>query len=168
MISKKKKATGVKKRTLAQVKKDVWKVVSLAVRLRDANVHGQCTCISCDTVAYYIRDNIHAGHFFQSRNFPGVRWDLDNLHGQCSRCNLGLHGNIYRYYVKLREKIGEDGVNQLNKKADLKHKETIQELEVLKQQCIDIILQESSNKRLYDWKELFTKKEIESWHVSSI
>lgn len=168
MISKKKKATQVKKRTLAQVKKDVWKVVSLAVRLRDANVHGQCNCISCDTVAYYIRDNIHAGHFFQSRNFPGVRWDLDNLHGQCAKCNIGKAGNQYRYYLKLRNKIGEDGVNGLNKRADIKYKETIPELEVLKNRCIDIILTESESKKLYDWKQLFTKKEIESWHVREI
>jgi len=163
-----KKATQIKKRTLAQVKKDVWRVLSLAVRLRDADVHGQCTCISCNTIAYYIKDNVHAGHFFQSRNFPGVRWDLNNIHGQCAKCNIGKAGNQYRYYLNLRNKIGEDGVNQLNKKADEKRKETIQDLEILKQQCINIILAESAAKRLYDWKELFTKKEIDSWLASSI
>jgi hypothetical protein len=168
MSMKKTKATRVKKRTLAQVKKDTWKIVSLAIRLRDCNVHGQVECISCNTVAYYIKDNIHAGHFFQSRNFSGVRWDLNNIHGQCAKCNIGLAGNQYRYSVKLRQKIGEKSIELLNTKADEKFKETVVFLDELKQKCINIILQESKDKNLYDWKQMFTKKEVESWHVSEI
>lgn len=168
MISKKKKATRVKKITLAQAKKDVWKVLSVAVRLRDADVHGQVKCISCNYQGYYIKDKIQAGHFFQSRNHPYVRYNFDNLHGQCAKCNLGMHGNVYRYYLGLKEKIGQKRVDTINANADLPCKITVESLMEIKTQAINLLVKESKKKNLKDWQQLFTKKELESWHVSEI
>ncbi len=163
-----KKTTRVKKINLVQLKKDVWKVLSVAVRLRDADNHGQVECISCGYKGYYIKDKIQAGHFFQARNYPAVRYNLDNIHGQCSKCNLALHGNVYRYYLKLKQKIGQKRIDEVNQKADEGLKITVDYMLEIKQEAIKLIAKESKKKNLKDWQQLFTKKEIESWHVNEI
>jgi hypothetical protein len=161
-----KRATRVKKINLAKLKKEVWQLVSIAIRLRDADVHGQVTCISCNYTGYYIRDKIQAGHFFQSRNFQGVRWNFDNIHGQCQFCNGGRQGNVYRYYTKLKEKIGQNRIDKLNNNADEKIKETIDFILEVKEMAIKIIAKNAKEKNIYDWKQLITKKEINSWPVN--
>lgn len=160
------KTTKVKKINLVQLKKDVWKIVSIAVRLRDANVHGEVECISCNYKGYYIKDKIQAGHFFQSRNYPNIRYNLNNIHGQCAKCNMGLHGNIYRYYQKLKKKIGQKEVDVLDNISNNSLKITVEYLLNVKHECIEVIIKESKRKNIYDWKQLFTKKELETWHVN--
>jgi len=167
-MKKKTTATRVKKINLAQLKKDVWKIVSIAVRLRDADNHGQVECISCNYKGYYIRDKIQAGHFFQSRNYPNIRYNFDNIHGQCAKCNMGLHGNIYRYYMKLKGKIGQKKIDVLDNTGNNSVKITIEYLLKVKEDSIKVIQTESQKKKLYDWKTLFTKKELETWLAKEI
>jgi hypothetical protein len=160
-----KKATGVKKINLAKLKKEVWQLVSIAIRLRDADCHGQVECISCNYKGYYIRDKIQAGHFFQSRNFGGVRWNFDNIHGQCQFCNGGRQGNVYRYYKKLVSKIGQSRIDKIDNTADDRLKENIEFIQEVKKNAISLIRKEAKKKNLYDWKQLLTKKEVNSWPV---
>ena len=62
------------------------KLVHEYVRLRDK----YRPCISCGT--QYKRD-FQAGHRFSRKQFNAIRYDTDNIHGQCRYCNEVLNGN---------------------------------------------------------------------------
>ena len=83
------------------------------IRLRD---RGQ-GCISCLTK----KENIqyHAGHFKSIGSHPELRFNEDNCHLQCSRCNNILSGNLLEYRENLIKKIGLDRVEKLYEKHEL-------------------------------------------------
>lgn len=142
-------------------KKKVWKIISVAIRIRDSDSNGYCQCISCSYTGYYIRDKIQAGHFFQARNFKGVRWNFDNIHAQCQKCNGALQGNIYNYYIKLKDKVGQDTIDDIHKRSsDNNFKESIEYLESVKTTACQIIKYNAETKDIWDWKTLFTKQEV--------
>jgi|TARA_R110001606_G_scaffold355358_2_gene506320 gamma-glutamylcyclotransferase (GGCT)/AIG2-like uncharacterized protein YtfP len=67
------------------------------IRLRDQDQ----ACISCGKYK-----TLQAGHFYSGGHYPELRFDEDNVHGQCSRCNLYLSANLIPYADSLRDKIG--------------------------------------------------------------
>ena len=60
-------------------------------------------CISCR--AYKSIDKMNAGHFYPGTH-SATKFDVDNVHGQCVRCNMHLHGNLIEYQKNLIPKIG--------------------------------------------------------------
>jgi hypothetical protein len=75
------------------------------IRLRDAEIG----CISCGT----LNGKRNAGHYLSTAARPELRFDEDNVHLQCERCNTYLHGNLIAYRVALLARIGVDGVARL-------------------------------------------------------
>ena len=69
-------------------------------------------CISCGR---YTR--LQAGHFYSAGKHPGLRFDPDNVNGQCKQCNWYLSGNLTEYEKNLRERIGNERVKALHLKA---------------------------------------------------
>lgn len=60
---------------------------------------------------------MHAGHFYSVGDHPAVRFNPDNAHGQCHRCNTFLHGNLLNYRENLLQKIGNERLENLKQKA---------------------------------------------------
>ncbi|NRA81189.1 MAG: recombination protein NinG [Pseudoalteromonas sp.] len=89
-------------------------LVNKYVRLRDINDG----CISCDK-SFNWHGQYHAGHYFSRGHSSALRFNLWNLHKQCSVCNNHLSGNTGEYTPRLIEKIGKDKYNHLicNKSA---------------------------------------------------
>ena len=83
-------------------------VVNKYVRLRDA----ECGCISCDKDMYW-DGQWHAGHYFSRGHSSSLRFNLNNMHKQCSVCNNHLSGNIGEYTPRLIDKIGMDKYDSL-------------------------------------------------------
>lgn len=113
-----------------------------AVRMRDiirAKDGGYYfICIACNKKfevtlfsdrSIYNGKQMHASHFYDSDKMESVRYDLDNIHLSCSRCNRQLHGNKENYVINLRHKIGVDRFENLRVKAHKIHKHDIIELE---------------------------------------
>lgn len=69
-------------------------------------------CISCGRYT-----TLQAGHFYSGGKYPGLRFDSDNVHGQCLQCNYYLSGNLIEYQKNLRLKIGDERVEVLHFKA---------------------------------------------------
>lgn len=69
-------------------------------------------CISCGKFA-----PLQAGHFYSAGHYPALRFNEDNVHGQCKKCNYFLSGNLTEYEKNLRKKIGDDRVEALHLKA---------------------------------------------------
>jgi len=95
----------MKKKTNAQLKRKLWPIFSKYIRLRDKNI--------CFTCGKYVGEGLYqAGHFIP-RGAGGLAlyFNEDNVHGQCSFCNLTLQGNVYEY----GKRLGEEKVRELYK-----------------------------------------------------
>ena len=73
------------------------------IRLRDVDL----PCISCANPADW-HGQWHAGHYKTVGARPDLRFNEDNCHKQCSRCNNFLSGNLAVYTWSLELKIGPD------------------------------------------------------------
>jgi len=80
------------------------------VRLRDKGK----SCISCDTP---YKDNFQAGHYFKAELYSSLKFDLDNIHGQCEQCNLRREGNESGYSLRLPKRIGQKAFDSIVLKA---------------------------------------------------
>ena len=113
-----------------------------AVRMRDIKRSKDGSyyfvCIACNKKfdvtlfsdkSIYNGRSMHASHYFDSHGMQSVRYDLDNIHLSCSRCNRQLHGNKENYEINLRHKIGVDRFENLRAKAHRPYKFNIIELE---------------------------------------
>ena len=77
------------------------RLVSLLVR------HRETRCFTCGKKLRF--ESRQAGHY-NSRTIRATRWDLENVHVQCNRCNVTLGGNLSRY----RENLDSDNRKRLD------------------------------------------------------
>ncbi|KPU84451.1 NinG protein [Elizabethkingia miricola] len=96
------------------------KLVNAYIRKRDqVNDRGDFVCISCQ--ALKPKEQCNAGHYFSRGNYGSVRFDLDNIHSQCIKCNMHLSGNLIPYRENLIKKIGQERFDQLEMMSKLKN-----------------------------------------------
>lgn len=101
-----------KELSMAQLKKVVQRKVNEYVRLRDAKL----PCISCGK-----RGKLEAGHYWAMGSNGSLRYNLDNLNGQCTSCNRFKSGNLLEYRLGLVKRIGVLQVEWLDKhRKDIK------------------------------------------------
>jgi hypothetical protein len=100
-IVARKQAKDERKATRARI--DELRPLSYWVRARDAHR----PCVSCHTPTAPQWD---AGHFRTTAAAPELRFDENNVHKQCSRCNDFLSGNLIPYRDELIRRIGRLGV----------------------------------------------------------
>lgn len=67
-------------------------------------------CISCGAKW---NDTFQCGHHYKSETFETLRFNLDNLNGQCRRCNLHLEGAFDNYALNLPKRIGKERYDNL-------------------------------------------------------
>jgi hypothetical protein len=87
-------------------------VVHAYVRKRDEGKN----CISCNC---QWNNEFQAGHYYAAGSFETLRFNLDNISGQCKQCNLHLEGNFQNYTLNLPKRIGSDRFDNLVKLADV-------------------------------------------------
>lgn len=105
MIKTKKKVV-----PLPKLLKKTQEIVNKAVRERDKELG--CISRGCKGSVE------HAGHYFNQGNHSGLRYDMDNIHGSCIKCNLYLSGNLIKYRQGLVDRYGESFVTKLEAKAE--------------------------------------------------
>jgi hypothetical protein len=88
-----------KAKTLSQLKATAVRHFHKFIRERDKGK----PCVSCGKFT-----TLQAGHFYSAGNFPETRFDEDNVHGQCKKCNYFLSGNLLPYKTELISRIGQD------------------------------------------------------------
>jgi hypothetical protein len=89
-------------KTKAKWLSDLQVIVNLYVRLRDRLDF----CTSCDKGPMW-GGQWQAGHYYSRGHSSSLRFNLNNIHKQCSVCNNHLSGNIGQYTPKLINKIGQ-------------------------------------------------------------
>lgn len=93
-------------------------------------------CISCNTPWH---KDFQAGHYYKAELYYTLKFDYDNIHGQCVKCNIRLEGNLNPYGINLPIRIGNDAFNELKEKAildnQLNHKWDREALNDIKRQA---------------------------------
>ena len=87
-------------------------LVHAYVRKRDQNK----PCISCGC---QWNDKFQAGHYYPGGSFETLKFNLDNINGQCEQCNLFKSGNFENYTLNLPERIGSDRFDNLVRLAQI-------------------------------------------------
>lgn len=102
VIAKKKK-----KKSLSSLKKELWRYFSTYIKHRD-----NWRCFTCNS--FVSGQNAHAGHFVPS-SVGGIslRYNEDNVHCQCYRCNIHLGGNYVTYRERMVGLYGEKKVREI-------------------------------------------------------
>jgi len=100
----------MKKLTTGKLLKKLQKVFNEYIRLRD----NEKPCISCGN--YFERKD--AGHYFATSGYSGLRFDEDNVHGECAGCNRFNDSHLIGYGIKLKAKIGNTDYKALLLKAE--------------------------------------------------
>ncbi len=107
--------------TVSELTKKAQKEFNSFIRERDKDKG----CISCGTE---LNSKFDAGHYFESYRYPNVRFDYNNVHGQCTVCNHRRHGNLLEYQVGIEKRIGGVELFDLHQKAHEKRTYTKEEL----------------------------------------
>ena len=92
-----------------ELARELDRLVSLYVRKTENR------CFTCGNRLSFKKRQ--AGHYL-SRTIRRTRWDLDNVHVQCNKCNVELGGNLKKYRERLDPEIRE----KLNRLAELYNK----------------------------------------------
>ena len=100
-----------KLKTKSDYEKELERIFNAFIRERDK----RCDCISCGSKAGTYK--ITAGHYFPAGSYKNIRFDEDNVHGQCwFNCNKNRHGNLQEYRIGLIQRIGKDRLENLDTK----------------------------------------------------
>lgn len=102
-----------KPKTIAQIKKDTWKIFSEYIRLRDSDWRGHGACITCDTALTVPSGAAHAGHFIHGTT-KFTYFHEKNVHLQCRSCNFYKNGALHIYALRLIERYGPGIIKELH------------------------------------------------------
>ena len=106
--------------TLSDYLKLTQQIFNKYIRLRDKHE----LCISCQKPP----KKQNAGHYFSSGGHSNVRFNEDNVHLQCEHCNTFLSGNLLNYQIEIEKRIGAEKLIELQAKAHVVKKWSIDEL----------------------------------------
>lgn len=103
----------MKKMSRKQAIKKLDSVFSQYIRLKDS-LGGDATCVTCGITKPW--KDLQNGHFYTRGRFP-TRWDEDNCHVQCYRCNVLLKGNYINYTKYMIDRYGREYVDHLEARS---------------------------------------------------
>jgi len=99
--------------TIPKLKAKAQLVFNAYIRERDKDQ----PCISCGQFK-----TLQAGHYYPVQGYDGLRFNEDNVHGECAGCNCFDEGHLIGYGGYLVLRIGVDRLTALGKQAkDYKH-----------------------------------------------
>ena len=109
--------------TIPELTKKAQAAFNRYIRLRDRGM----PCISCGAPW---KENFQACHYVPAGRSNKLRFDEDNVHGGCVRCNLYESGNLRGYRIGLIGRIGVERVEQLETDHEVRKwaKEELREL----------------------------------------
>lgn len=111
-------------KTLSEYRKEFQQTFNKFIRMRDKGK----PCISCDRP---LGAKYDAGHYFSVGSYPNLRFDENNVHGQCVECNQHRHGNLIEYGERLPGRIGSEAYEALVARKNKRLSLTVPEMQEL-------------------------------------
>ena len=111
--------------TITSLKKKLWKIFSIYIRMRDClettgtTAHGLC----CTCKRDYPIGKLQAGHFIPGRE-DSILFTPSCVHAQCYRCNVQRSGEWVKYFRFMEKKYGRDYIFELMDRSEIKCKIT--------------------------------------------
>jgi len=121
---KEKKERKEKLMTASDWRNLLQKVFNTYIRTRDKGK----PCVTCNKP---FKGKFDAGHYYSVGSYPNLRYNEDNVHGQCVRCNRDLHGNLAEYAILLPMRIGQDRFDLLTAEKNSVLKLSVDEIQGL-------------------------------------
>lgn len=118
----------MKAKSVSSLKKKLDKLFSVWVRQQGMNWREEIDCFTCGKRDYWKK--LQAGHFI-GRSDNNLRYDPMNVHPQCVACNVFKGGNMVLYAIKMKQKYGDDIIENLYKKSQKAKSWSVKELEAL-------------------------------------
>ena len=109
-VNKRVKQMKVDSQSLIQLRNLARVSFQIYIRQRDKDL----PCISCNKSDA----KWDAGHYLKAEIYTKLIFNEDNVHKQCSYCNLQLAGNLIEYRKGLIKRIGVKRVEDLEDMAD--------------------------------------------------
>ena len=97
----------MKHKTLSQLKKTAWNLLSLIIRKSSADEGGTVSCYTCGKLMHWEKDGAQAGHSIPGRTGTTLL-DQEVIRVQCTSCNIFHRGNYHIFATKLIKENGMD------------------------------------------------------------
>ena len=104
-----------KAKTSAQLKKQALILAQKLARIAAADQYGNVSCVTCGTTRHYA-DRMHGGHFIPKSRSSKYCFEAENIHPQCSECNLFRMGHgtaSFAYTLYMEDMYGRDAVQEM-------------------------------------------------------
>ncbi len=102
-----------KPKTISKLKKDLWKLFSLYIKLARSEDGQYVACYTCDKPLEIGTSNCQGGHLFSKAAYPIYYFDERAVRPQCYYCNINLGGDELNFFNRLKEEIGEDVAQEM-------------------------------------------------------
>jgi hypothetical protein len=102
---KKRAPVQLEKKTLPQLRRKLWAVMSQAIRDQWRLKDGSTECYTCRT-KIPAGGKVDCGHGWPKRKYGGTYYDHRNIRPQCTSCNLAGQGEQWAFFNRLVEEIG--------------------------------------------------------------
>jgi hypothetical protein len=109
-------------KTVQDWTKEAQKVFNEYINLRDKGL----PCVSCGVSLE--GKKVNASHFYSAGGHFNVRFNEDNVHSSCIKCNMYLSGNLVEYGRRLPERIGKERFEALKQMANETANYSVEEL----------------------------------------
>lgn len=114
-----KKTASMFDKSLSALLETAQKDFNSYIRKRDSKGY-YFVCISCNGRKPLTQ--MDAGHYYSMGNHSYLRFNENNVHGQCKKCNQFMHGHLINYRENLIKKIGLEKVEELDAWRNHYHK----------------------------------------------
>lgn len=91
------------------------KAMSIYIRMKYADEHGYCKCVSCGRIFRW--QDMDCGHFIPKSRGASVRWVEENCHPECRGCNRFDHGHLVGYTLHMIDMYGREKIDELKREA---------------------------------------------------
>jgi hypothetical protein len=108
-VKKKKKPH---QRSIASLKKEAWRLMSIKIRKQYADQYGWVACYTCQEVKPL--KEMQAGHGVAGRG-NAILFDTRIIRPQCYGCNIGRGGNYQVFVPKLIRELGQEVYEQIER-----------------------------------------------------
>lgn len=106
-------STKRKKKTISQLKKELWKWFALAMKRARSEDGSYVDCFTCGKPLEIGTSNCHLGHWLPKGGYSGHYFNEHNVRPQCYHCNISLSGNTAVFEYNLRQELGDELVNEI-------------------------------------------------------